>query len=64
MVSFTGAPAAFSVDVWYGHAAPTTTAPFWKSEISWLARSQYFLIKGCSAFSKLTAAVNCVWVSS
>src|SRR5580658_1541549 len=64
MVSFTGACAAFRVDVWYGHAAPTTTSPFWKSEISWLARSQYFLISGCSAFNRLTAAVNCVSVSS
>src|SRR5579862_2099502 len=64
IVSATLAPAAFKVFVWYGHAAPTTTSLFWNSEISWLARSQYFLMYGCSALRRLTAALNWVDVNS
>src|ERR1035437_10712250 len=64
MVSATLALAAFSVLVWYGHAAPATTAPFWNNEISVLARAQYFLINGCSDLSNDTAALNSCWARS
>ena len=64
IVSATFAPAASSVLVCNGHAAPTTVVPFWNSEISSEARSQYFLISGCCCLSRFTAASNCGWVSS
>src|SRR5437762_14379213 len=64
MVSPTFAPAATSVLVWYGQAAPTTVVPLWNSEISCEARSQYFLISGRCCLSRLTAASNCDWLSS
>ena len=64
IVSATFAPAATSVLVWYGHAAPTTVVPLWNSEISCEARSQYFLISGCSDLSSATVALNWGWVSS
>src|SRR2546427_5954251 len=64
MVSATGALAAFRVLVWYGHAAPTTTSPFWNREISSEASPQYFLISGRCPLSRSTAALNCACVSS
>src|SRR6516225_11322583 len=64
MVSATLTFAACRVLVWYGHAAPTTTEPFWNSEISCDARSQYFLINGFCCIIRFTAALNWVWVSS
>src|SRR5579871_3229214 len=64
IVEATGAFAAESWLSWYGHAAPTTVVPLWNSEISCDARSQYFLISGCSDFSSETAALNCGCVSS
>ncbi len=38
--------------------------PFLKSKISWEARLQYFSISGFWLASRVTAAVNCGWVSS
>src|SRR5439155_9421473 len=64
MVSSTFAPAALSWIVWYGQAAPTTTSPFWNSEISSEARAQYFLISGRWSVSSFTAASNCGLVNS
>src|SRR6266700_4766292 len=43
--SFTGAFAAFSVFVWYGHDAPMTASPLLKRSISSVAVAQYFLIR-------------------
>ena len=64
IVSATGAPAALSWMVWYGHAAPTVTSPFWNSEISSDASAQYFLISGLWSLSSLTAASNWFCFSS
>src|SRR5690348_3866875 len=62
--SLTGALSATSVFVWYGHDAPTTASPLLKRSISSDASAQYFLISGFCCFSRLTAALNCVCVSS
>src|SRR5690349_5293469 len=56
--SFTGAFAATSVLVWYGHEAPTTASPFLKSWISSEASAQYFLISGFWCLSRSIAAAN------
>src|SRR3954470_8340321 len=58
--SFTGAFAAISVFVWYGHDAPITASPFLKRSISSEASPQYFLISGFCFFSRVIAAAN--WV--
>ena len=57
--SLTGAFAAISVFVWYGHDAPITASPFLNRSISSEARAQYFLISGFCAFNNATAALNC-----
>ena len=62
--SFTGALAAMSVFVWYGHDAPITASPFLNRSISSEASAQYFLISGFCCFSRLIAAVNWAWFSS
>src|SRR6266550_5606102 len=62
--SFTGALAAWSVFVWYGHEAPTTAPPFLKRSISSPAEAQYFLISECCFFSRATVALNCEAFSS
>src|SRR5262249_38550116 len=64
MRSFTGTFAASSVFVWYGHEAPITAPPFLNRSISSEASAQYFLISGFCCFSRLIAALNCVWFSS
>src|SRR3954447_1800124 len=64
MRSFTGAFAARSVFVWYGHDAPITASPFLNRSISSEARPQYFLISGFCFFSRLIAAANCFAFSS
>src|SRR4051812_46611282 len=62
--SLTGAFAAWSVLVWYGHDAPIVASPFLNRLISSDARPQYFLTSGRCFFSRLTAASNWVFVSS
>src|SRR5205809_2836615 len=62
--SATGALAAWSVFVWYGHDAPTTAPPFLNRSISSPAEAQYFLTSGCCRFSSATVALNCESVSS
>src|SRR5205085_5910870 len=62
--SFTGALAARSVFVWYGHDAPIHASPFLNRSISSDASAQYFLISGFCCFSSATAAFICVCVSS
>src|SRR5579864_1626225 len=57
-------PSEISWLVWYGHALPTMASPFSKRLISSLAPAQYFLISGRCCMSRLTTALNCVWVSS
>src|SRR5919201_2451779 len=64
ILSFTGAFAAWSVFVWYGHDAPTTAEPFLNRSISSPADAQYFFTSGCCFLSRSTAALNCVSVSS
>src|SRR5205085_4883371 len=64
MRSFTGAFAATSVFVWYGHDAPITASPFLNRSISSDARPQYFLISGFCCLSRLIAASNWVLFSS
>src|SRR2546421_9841053 len=56
--SFTGAFAATSVFVWYGHDAPITASPFLKRSISSEASPQYFLISGFCFLNRLIAASN------
>src|SRR6266516_5054948 len=62
--SFTGALAAISVFVWYGHEAPITASPFLNRSISSEARAQYFLISGFCFCSRPTVAENCDEFSS
>src|SRR5437588_8236976 len=62
--SATGAFAALSVFVWYGHDAPITASPFLNRSISSEASAQYFLINGFCVLSSLTAALNWAWSSS
>src|SRR5918911_4833598 len=62
--SLTGTLSALSVFVWYGHDAPITASPFLKRSISSEASPQYFFRSGRCCFISLTAALNCVWVSS
>src|SRR3954468_15135128 len=62
--SFTGAFAATSVFVWYGHDAPITASPFLNRSISSEARPQYFLISGFCRLRRLIAASNWVLFSS
>src|SRR5215472_10579801 len=59
-----GKCAAASALTWYGQPAPTTTSPFLNAEISCDARGQYDFSNGRWLASSLTAAWNCVWVSS
>jgi hypothetical protein len=63
-MSLTGAFAAISVFVWYGHDAPITASPFLNRSISSCASAQYFLISGFCFFSRLIAALNWVEFSS
>src|SRR5919201_5913784 len=60
--SLTGALAAWSVFVWYGHEAPMTASPFLNRSISSEARAQYFLINGFCRLRSATAALSCVCV--
>src|SRR6266849_7502672 len=62
--SLTGAFAAMSVFVWYGHEAPITASPFLKRSISSDASAQYFRISGFCCLSRLTAALNWAVFSS
>src|SRR5258708_38753466 len=62
--SLTGALAAISVFVWYGHDAPITASPFLKRSISSEASAQYFLISGFCFCSRLIVALNWVGFSS
>src|SRR5919197_3414435 len=62
--SFTGAFAACSVFVWYGHDAPIVALPFLKRSISSPAVAQYFLTSGRCFLSRSTAALNCDWFST
>src|SRR6267378_937627 len=63
-MSLTGAFAAISVFVWYGHDAPITASPFLKRSISSEASPQYFLISGFCFLSRAIAASNWVLFSS
>ena len=62
--SFTGAFAAVSVFVWYGHDAPIRASPFLNIVISWPAVAQYFLTSGFCFLSRLIVAANCAEFSS
>src|SRR5690348_14110365 len=64
IVSATGALSAISVFVWYGHDAPTTASLLLNRSISSDASAQYYLISGFCCLSRLTAALNCVGLSS
>src|SRR6478672_13022959 len=57
--SFTGAFAAISVFVWYGHDAPITASPFLNRSISSEASAQYFLINDFCCLSRLVVAAHC-----
>src|SRR3954467_5016042 len=64
IVSLTGTFAAASVFVWYGHDAPITASPDLNRSISSGGRAQYFFTSGFCCFSRLTAALNCLSLSS
>src|SRR3981189_827647 len=63
-ISLTGAFAAISVFVWYGHDAPITASPFLNRSISSEASAQYFLISDFCCLSRFVVAVNCAEFSS
>src|SRR5437764_14844342 len=56
--SLTGAFAACSVFVWYGHDAPIVALPFLNRSISSPAVAQYFFTSGCCFLRRSTLAVN------
>src|SRR5919197_439993 len=62
--SFTGACAACSVFVWYGHDAPIVALPLLKRSISSPAVAQYFFTSECCFLRRSTVALNCDSVSS
>src|SRR5881392_3865190 len=56
--SATGAFAACSGAVWYGHDAPIVALPFLNRSISSPAVAQYFFTSGCCFLWRSTLAVN------
>src|SRR3954453_11934019 len=64
IVSLTGTFAAASVFVWYGQDAPIVASPDLNRSISSEASAQYFLMSGFCFFSRSTAALNWLSLSS